>query len=149
MKILYRRGVSLRCLNLMRNLYNNQEGYIGGYENLPVEIGRGVRQGCVLSPSLYNTYADGAFKTLKKGEGVSIRDLKINRIMYADDTALLAHTEKELNDLLEELHELGQVFDVDINIKKTQCTKVIKAETEKTAIKFNGNRVEYSSEVKY
>ena len=140
--VIRKRDVPEKCLRLISQLYQEQKGYLRGYENLPINIRRGVRQGRILSPVLYNTYM-----TMK--EGVTIGEQRINRIMYADDTVLLADSENGINKLLQQLHELGREYDININIKKTKCMKVSKSGMTGTKVKLVNNKIECTQNFKY
>ena len=61
-----------------------------------IAIQRGVRQGCVLSPYLFNIYTEFIFREVEELEGININGKNINNIRYADDTALLANSESRL-----------------------------------------------------
>ena len=67
------------------------------------QIGKGVRQGCILSPCLFNLYAEYIMQSARLDEaqaGIKIARRNINNLRYADDTTLTAENEEELNSLL-------------------------------------------------
>ena len=64
-----------------------------------IRIQRGVRQGCVASPTLFNLYTEFFFRHIINMKGVNVGGTNYNNLRYADDTALLAGNEKELSDL--------------------------------------------------
>ena len=68
-----------------------------------VKIKRGVRQGCVYSPDLFNLYGEKIFRELEDLEGISVGEQNIKSLRFADDTALVAHTREGLQDLLNEV----------------------------------------------
>lgn len=115
-------------LRLIRNLYWEQtaaikvEGEIGEF----VEIQRGVRQGCVLSPDLFNLYSEEIFDQTSDMKGLSIGGHNINNIRFADDTALLAESESMLQDLLDRVIEESSKKGLTVNIKKTKCMTISK-----------------------
>ena len=83
------------------------------------QIGKGVRQGCILSPCLYNLYAEYIMRNtgLDKAEaGIKIAGRNINNLKYADDTTLMAESEEELKSLLMKVKEESQ----KLNIQKTK-----------------------------
>ena len=93
----------LTCL--LRNLYAGQEAtFRTGHGTTDwFQIGEGVRQGCILSPCLFNLYAEYIMRNAGLGEvqaGIKIARRNINNLRYADDTTLMAESEEELKSLL-------------------------------------------------
>ena len=89
----------LTCL--LRNLYAGQEATvrIGHGTTDWFQVGKGVRQGCILSPCLFNFYAECIMRSTGLGEaqaGIKIARRNINTLRYADDTTLMAESEEEL-----------------------------------------------------
>ena len=79
------------------------------------QIGKGVRQGCILSPCLYNLYAEYIMRNtgLDKAEaGIKIAGRNINNLKYADDTTLMAESEEELKSLLMKVKEESQKLNI-------------------------------------
>ncbi|PIK33998.1 endonuclease-reverse transcriptase [Apostichopus japonicus] len=85
-------------------------------------IGQGVRQGCILSPYLFNIYAEYIMRlALDDFVGqVSIGGRQINNLRYADDTTLLARTAAELQDLIERVKQSSEEYGLYLNVKKTK-----------------------------
>ena len=91
----------LNCL--LRNLYAGQEVTVrtGHGTTDWFQIGKGVRQGCILSPCLFNFYAEYIMRNAGLEEaGIKIAGRNINNLRYADDTTIIAENEKELMSLL-------------------------------------------------
>ena len=89
----------------MRNLYAGQEGIVrtGNGTTDWFQIGKGVRQGCILSPCLFNFYAEYIMRNAGLEEtqaGIKIAERNINNLRYADDINLMAESEEELKSLL-------------------------------------------------
>ena len=101
-------------LSLIRNLYWNQKAYMRTEDGLSPEIHikRGVRQGCVLSPCLFNLYTENIFGTMNTNKGIHIGGTTINNLHYADDTILLAETEEDLQEILNEVNRIGKTFEM-------------------------------------
>ena len=98
----------LTCL--LRNLYAGQEATARtGHETTDwFQIGKGVRQSCVLSPCLFNLYAEYIMRNAGLEEaqaGIKIAGRNINNLRYADDTTLMAESEEELKSLLTKMKE--------------------------------------------
>ena len=92
-------------LVFMRNLYAGQEATVktGHGTTDWFQIGKGVRQGCMLSPCLFNFYAEYIMRNAGVEEaqaGIKIAGRNINNLRYADDTTLMAESEEELKSLL-------------------------------------------------
>ena len=82
----------------------------------------GVRQGCVLSPMLFNIFMSDLAGNLSSDVLVEIdTDKKINCMLWADDIVLLSETEDGLNKLLKDLHVYSQANDLKVNVDKTKC----------------------------
>ena len=104
-KILQEMGIPDYLTCLLRNLYAGQEATDGtGHGTTDwFQIGRGVHQGCILSPRLFNFNAEYIMWNARLDEaqaGIKIAGRNINSLRYADDTTLMAESEKELKSLL-------------------------------------------------
>ena len=93
-----------------RNLYAGQEATVrtGHGTTDWFQIGKGVHQGCILSPCLFNLYAEYIMKTAgldKAQAGIKIARRNINNFRYADDTTLMAESEEKLKSLLMKMKE--------------------------------------------
>ena len=122
-KILTEMGIPDHLICLLRNLYAGQEATVrtGHGTTDWFQIWKGVRQGCILSPCLFNFYAEYIMKNAGLEEtqaGIKIAGRNINNLRYADDTTLMAESEEELKSLLmkEESEKVGLKF----NILKTK-----------------------------
>ena len=98
-------GIPDHLICLLRNLYAGQEATVrtghGTTDWFP--IGKGVRQGCILSPCLFNLYAEYIMRNVRLEEtqtGIKIAGRNTNNLRYADDTTLMAESEEELKSLL-------------------------------------------------
>ena len=97
-------GIPDHLTCLLRNLYADQEATVrtGGTTDW-FQIGRGVHQGCILSPCLFNLYAEYIMRNARLDEaqaGIKIAGRNINNLRYADDTTLMAESEDELKSFL-------------------------------------------------
>ena len=118
-RILKEMGIPDHLTCLLRNLYASQEATVRTRHGKAdwFQIGKGVRQGCILSPCLFNLYADYIMRNdgLKGAQaGIQIAGININNLRYADDTTLMAENEEELKSLLmkvkEESEKVGLKF---------------------------------------
>ena len=117
-------GIPDHLTCLLRNLYAGQEATVGtGHETTDwFQIGKGVRQVCILSPCLFNFYAEYIMRNAGLEEaqaGVKIAGRNINNLRYADDTTLMAESEEELKSLLMKVKMSGK-FGLKLNIQKTK-----------------------------
>ena len=104
-KILQERRIPDHLTCLLRNLYVGQEATVRTRHGRTdwFQIGKGVHQGCILSPCLFNFYAEYIMSNAGLDEaqaGIKIARRNINNLRYADDTTLMAETEEELKSLL-------------------------------------------------
>ena len=98
-KILKEMGIPDHLTCLLRNLYAGQEATVrtGHGTRDWLQIGKGVRQGCILSPCLFNLYAENFMRNAGLEEtqaGIKIARRNINNLRYADDTTLMAESEE-------------------------------------------------------
>ena len=87
------------------------------------QIGKGVRQGCILSPFIFNLYTEYIMRNAGLDEaqpGIKIAGRNINSLIYADDTTLMAESEEELKCLLMKVKEESEKFGLKLNIQKTK-----------------------------
>ena len=113
----------LTCL--LRNVYAGQEATVrtGHGTTDWFQIGKGVRQGCILSPCLFNLYAEHIMQNARLDEsqaGIKTVGRTINNLIYADDTTLLAESEEELKSLLIKVKEESEKVGLKLNIQKTK-----------------------------
>ena len=135
-------GISDHLTCLLRNLYAGQEATIRtGHGTADwFQIGKGVRQGCVLSPCLFNLYAENIMRNAGLDEaqaGIKIAGRNINNFRYADDTTLMAESEV-LKSLLMKVKEESEKVDLKLNIQKTK----IMASGPITSWQIDGETVE-------
>ena len=109
-KILKVMGIPDHLTSLLRNLYAGQEARVrtGHGTTDRFQVRKGVRQGCILSPCLFNFYAEYIMRNTGLEEaqaGILIARRNINNLRYADDTTLMAESEEELKSLLMKVRE--------------------------------------------
>ena len=120
-KILEEMGIPDDLTCLLRNLYAGQEATVrtGHGTTGWFQIGKGVRQGCILSPCLFNLYAEYLMRNAGLEEakaGIKISRRNINNLRYADDTTLMAESEKELKSLLMKLKVESEKVGLELDI---------------------------------
>ena len=113
----------LTCL--LRHLYAGQEATVRSRHGTMdwFQIGKGVRQGCILSPCLCNLYAEYIMRNAGLDQaqaGIQISGRNINSLRYADDTTLVAESEEELKSLLMKVKEESEKTGLKLNIEKTK-----------------------------
>ena len=118
-------GIPDHLTCLLRNLYAGQEATVkSGHGTTDwFQIGKGVHQGCILSPCLFNLYAEYIMRNagLEEAEaGIKIARRNINHLRYADDTTLMAESEEELKCLLMKVKEESEKVGLKLNIQKTK-----------------------------
>ena len=118
-------GIPDHLTRLLRNLYADQEATVRTQHGTTdwFQIGKGVRQGCVLSPCLFNLYAEYIMRNTGLDEaqaGIKTARRNINNLSYADDTTLMAQSKEELNSLLMKAKEESEKAGLKLNIKKTK-----------------------------
>ena len=127
----------------MRNLYAGQEATVrtGHGTTDWFQIGKGVPQGCILSPYLFNFYAEYIMRNagLNKAQaGIKIARRNVSTLRYTDDTTLMAESEEELKSLLMKVKEEREKVGLKLNIQKT----TIMASGPITSWQIDGETVE-------
>ena len=123
-------GIPDHLTCLLRNLYVDQEATVrAGYETTDwFQIGKGVRQGCILSPCLFNLYTEYILRNAGLEEaqtGIKIAGRNINNLRYVDDTILMAESEEELKSLLKEVKKKVEKVGLKLNIQKTKSWHLV------------------------
>ena len=118
-------GIPDHLTCLLRNLYAGQETTVRtGHGTIDwFQIGKGVGQGYILSPCLFNFYAE--YMMINAGleetqAGIKIARRNIKNLRYADDTTLMAESEEELKNLLRKVKEESEKVGLNLNIQKTK-----------------------------
>ena len=124
-KILKEMGIPDHLTCLLRNLYAGQEATVrtGHGTTGWFQIGKGVCQGCILSPCLFNLYAEYIMRNAGLDEaqaGIKIARRNINNLRYADGTTLMAESEEELKNLLLKVKEEREKVGLKLNIQKAK-----------------------------
>ena len=117
-------GIPDPLTHLLRNLYAGQEATVRtGHGTDWFQIGKGVCQGCILSPCFFNLYAEYIIQNAGLNEaqaGIKIVGRNINNLRYADDTTLMAVSEEELKSFLIKMKEESVKVNLKLNIQKTK-----------------------------
>ena len=117
-------GIPNPLTGLLRNLYAGQEATVKtGHGTAWFQIGKGVHQGCVLSPCLFNLYAEYIMRNAGLDEaqaGIKIVRRNISNFRHADDTTLMVESEEELKSLLMKVEEENEKVGLKLNIHKTK-----------------------------
>ena len=124
-KIQKEMGIPDHLTCLLKNLYAGQEATVrtGHGTTDWLQIGKGVRQGCILSYCLFNLYAEYIMRNARLDEaqaGIKIAGRNINNLRYADDTTLMAESAEELKSLLLKVKEESKEVGLKLNIQKTK-----------------------------
>ena len=118
-------GIPDHLTCLLRNLYAGQEATVRPRHGTTdwFQIGKVARQGCILSPCLFNLYAEHIMRNAGLEEaqaGIKITGRNINNLRYADDTTLMAESEEELKSLWMKVKEDSEKAGLKLNIQKTK-----------------------------
>ena len=118
-------GIPDHLTCLLRNLYAGQEATVRTRHGTTdwFQIGKGVHQGCILSPYLFNIYAEYIMRNVGLDEaqaGIKIPGRNVNNLRYADDTALMAESKEELKSLLMKVKQESENVVLKFSVQKTK-----------------------------
>ncbi|GFO47127.1 retrovirus-related pol polyprotein line-1 [Plakobranchus ocellatus] len=122
-RMLEKLDIDGKDLRVIRILYWDQTASVrieGEHSDLKL-IKRGVRQGCVMSPDLFNLYSEIILRNLDGISGLKINGKNLNNLRYADDTVLIAESDEQLQKLLDTVVLGSERMGRSWNIKKTEC----------------------------
>ena len=140
-------GVKTCYINVIRKLYENNEAYISmDKDGRNFEINRGVKQGCPLSPILFNCVLEAAFKELDwTKDSIYVKNKPLNNLRFADDVILMAESAKKLTKMMSQLVAVCVKRGLTINRNKTN----ILTNSEKFPIYLENEKLEYVDEAIY
>ena len=126
-------GVDGKDIRIITELYWHQKAAIRLQDELSpfTSIKRGVRQGCVLSPYLFNIYTEFIFRESNDLQGICIHGMNVNNLRYADDTALIADDPQNLQEIVNKVKAESSRAGLDMNVKKTKTMVISRRPGEK------------------
>ena len=144
-------GLDTKDIKLLQNLYWKQTACVRVETELSdyINIKRGVRQGCVMSPDLFNYYSELILRNLEQERGLKVGGHNITNIRYADDTILIAESEKDLQRLLDVVVRENDKRGLSLNYKKTECMVISKKGGIPCSLQINNNQIEQATSVNY
>ena len=128
-KMLDNQNIGKENIRIIRKLYWTQEAAIKIEDSISnwTTIRRGVRQGCMISPLLFNFYTEHIMRESKlENEGIRIGGRQVNNLRYADDTVILAGNVEELQNMITKVKETSEKYGLRLNAKKTTVMVVKK-----------------------
>ena len=153
-------GVGGKLLRALQSMYegNRMCVRVGGEESEWFESKVGLRQGCVMSPWLFNLYMDGVVREVSarvEGEGVKMvgadgRGWELCQILFADDTALVADSEEKLQKLVEEFGRVCERRKLRVNVNKSKVMRCTRGDdVGRLNVSLNGELLEEVDQFKY
>ena len=145
-------GIDNKDLQIISKLYWEQSACVRTESGMTSEfkIKKAVRQGCVLSPNLFNLYTEKIFREVEDMKGINIGGVNINNLRYADDTVLLAEGPMFLQALLTAVNEKGKPYGMEMNIIKTKSMVISrKKPAPKISISVEGKPIQQVDRMVY
>ena len=139
-------------LRIIKNMYWEQTAAIRIKNEISefIQIKRGVRQGCVLSPDLFSLYSENIMRHVEEMPGISIGGHNVNNLRYANDTVLIAEDEEHLQTLLDVIVKESEKLGLSLNRRKTETMVVSRKTLNPTCnIKINGTTLRQTQQFKY
>ena len=138
-------GVAWRERRLIWELYIKQQAVVRVADEYTdtCSIGRGVRQGCSLSPLLFSIYAERMMVEALDGvdEGVKLGGSLLKDIRFADNQGMVAETERGLESIMNRFNDVSKEYGMKINIRKTKVMRVSKQDGGNVNIVLNEERI--------
>ena len=146
-------GLNGKDIRVIPNLYWNQRAAVRveGEESDDIVIKRGVRQGCILSPTLFNLYSEAIISEALTDLdcGIKVNGRVINNLRYADDTVLIASTESDLQKIVDRLNESSLKAGLRMNAQKTKVMVISKRTNLSLKISVSGEKLDVVRKYKY
>ena len=147
-------GISGNFLSMIKDLYKRTKCSVkvGNSVTDFFKFTKGVRQGCPMSPLLFNLFVNDIFEVVNACDGsdISLEGSKINALMYADDLILLSESEKGLQKQIDKVGEYCEKWKLEINVKKTKVMIFNRGnKLLKRHLYFNGKAIENVKTFKY
>jgi len=138
-------------LRFIRNLYWEQTACIRVENELSeyVDIKRGVRQGCVFSPDLFNLYGEKIFREIDELEGVRVGGYNMNNLRFADNSTLVATSQQGLQDLLNNVNAESKRKGLEINRKQTVCMVISKKQSSYCRVLIANDQIQQVDKFNY
>jgi len=137
---------------LIKSLYWNQYAVIRTKDgkSRKICIRRGVRQGCIISPILFNLYSEYMMQEIhEKRKGIEIGGRIYNNLRYADDAVVMTDNEADLQDLVSTVNDVCKDYGMAMNVKKTKTMVINKSRDTQCSVMVDGNILEQVSQYKY
>ena len=149
MEILKVKRVDWRDRRLIEKLYREQEVTVkvGSTQTEWIRLGRGVRQGCCMSPTLFNMYEEEMINEFIGKEGSSIGGRRISCVRFADDMVLFEESKGKMQRMIDRLQEKCNEYEMKINVRKTKVMRI--GDDERINLKANGENIEQVNEFRY
>ena len=151
-KALLEMGVPTHFVKLISNLYDNQQACVRTEKGDSdwFNIGQGVRQGCILSPTLFNLYAEYIMRRVLENwnGGLSIGGYKLSNLRYADDTTLVATSALELEKLLLIVKAKSEALGLRLNVSKIKIM-IVGSDGNEDPIVVDGTEVEHVTQFNF
>ena len=145
-------GVPTHFVKLISNLYDNQQACVRTEKGDSdwFNIGQGVRQGCILSPTLFNLYAEYIMRWVLENwnGGLSIGGYKLSNLRYADDTTLVATSALELEEVLLIVKAKSEALGLRLNVSKTKIM-IVGSDGNEDPIVVDGTEVEHVTQFNF
>ena len=148
-------GITGKFYNSIKNMYTQDFACVNTGENLTeiFRINQGVKQGCILSPLLFNIFVSDLTNALAAGESDPVKidnTVTLNSLIWADDLLLLSESEQGLNNMLSNLHAYTKTNLIHVNLDKTNCMIFNKTgRLIRRTFTFGSKKVEMAEEYKY
>ena len=151
LELLQRLDTNGKDIQLIRNLYWEQQACIrtGNLMSGYTSIKRGVRQGCVLSPDLFNLYSETILREIEDLNGFIISGHNVTNLRYADDTMLIADSEEKIQALPDRVTVESEKMGLTLNQKKTEYMIISKRECNKSNLRIGNTALKQAQKYIY